>query len=166
MAWPRKNYKPLGDDLTAINKAALGYLSRREYSVAELTAKLRERGADESVLDESIRRLQELHYVDDSRYAAAYVRDRREFHPRGVAVIRRELAARGVDPAVAEKAIEEEYDEDTQRQTLRRLMVKAAAAMPEDEAAAAAYRRGIARRFIAKGFSQGMVFDELKDILL
>ena len=62
MAWPRKNYKPLGDDLTAINKAALGYLSRREYSVAELTAKLRERGADESVLDESIRRLQELHY--------------------------------------------------------------------------------------------------------
>ena len=72
----------------------------------------------------------------------------------------------GVDPAVAEKAIEEEYDEDTQRQTLRRLMVKAAAAMPEDEAAAAAYRRRIARRFIAKGFSQGMVFDELKDILL
>ena len=65
-----------------------------------------------------------------------------------------------------ESDIEEEYDEDTQRQTLRRLMIKAAAAMPEDEAAAAAYRRRIARRFIAKGFPQGMVFDELKDILL
>ena len=164
MSWAKKNAKPLGDDITAINKAALALLGRREYSQKELRAKLTERGADKEVLDAALSRLVEVGYLDDSRYAAAFVRDRRDFHPCGAALIRRDLAAKGVSAELIDIAIEEEYDPERERETLRDLVAKAMAAAPGDEQGRDKYLQRLIRRYLGKGFPQNMVIEELQDI--
>lgn len=161
MAWAKKNSKPLGDDIIAISRVAMSYVSRREYAAEELRKKLIERGAEPAAAKESVDCMVQLRYVDDARFAAAFVRDRREFRPCGEIILRRDLAAKGVSPEIIDNAIAEEYDETRQREALHQLIEKAAASMPEDPAKKRPYVNRVSRRFIGKGFPQSMVMDEI-----
>jgi regulatory protein len=80
---------------------ALRYLGRREYAVAELETKLRQRGVETETLEEVMAFLLEHDLVSDGRYAEAWVRVRvqKGFGP---ARIRAELRRKGVsDPLIA-----------------------------------------------------------------
>jgi regulatory protein len=163
MTWSRH-----GNDLTGdaekIFSASLAYLTRRDYAVAELRHKLLQRGADEQQLELVLARLRQEGYLDDARFAAAFVRDRREFRPCGAAMIRHELALRGVDEELIEAALEAEYGEEQQRQALRKLLAKAQAKLepaPQEPEAARKYRERLYRRLLVKGFPQGMIFSEI-----
>ena len=69
-------------------------------------------------------------------------------------------------PELIAIAIEAEYDEEQQRDALRRLLRKAAALAPyENDDEMKKYKAKIIRRMLSKGFSQSMIWDEL-DILL
>jgi len=152
----------LGDDIQSIRKAALGYLAKREYSCAELKKKLISRGAESLLAAEVIEELKSRGLADDLRYANAFVRDRRDFHPRGAVMIYRELLAKGVEHSVAETAIANEYGEEEQRKALSALMRKDSAAFGAEGDKAAKDR--LIRRMISKGFPQGMIIDILADI--
>ncbi|MBS1348236.1 MAG: regulatory protein RecX [Firmicutes bacterium] len=167
MTWQKsRKTNDLASAPDKILSAALAYLAKREYSELELHRKLLNRGADEAAVATALNSLKEKHYLDDARYAAAYVRDRREFRPCGVAVLKRELTAKGVAMEIIDAAIEEEYDEERQRQALRQLLLKAAAiATSDDDEQIVKYRSKIIRRMLAKGFPQSMVWDEI-DFLL
>lgn len=167
MAWQKsRKTNDLASAPDKILSAALAYLAKREYSELELRRKLLGRGADEAVVATALNALKEKHYLDDARYAAAYVRDRREFRPCGVAVLKRELTAKGVAMEFIDAAIEEEYDEERQRQALRQLLRKAVAIAPaDDEEQMVKYRSKVIRRMLSKGFPQSMVWDEV-DFLL
>ena len=79
-----------------ILKYALKALARRDYSVADLSARLAQRFGHES--QEVIRHLLLRHLLDDRRVAAAYVRSRSN---RGPVRLRDELARRGIpDPII------------------------------------------------------------------
>lgn len=166
MTWQktRKN-----NDLTGapekVLSAALAYLAKREYSELELRGKLTARGAAEDDVAAVAAVLKEKRYLDDGRYAKAYVRDRREFRPCGAAMIRRELAARGIDAELIEEALAEEYDEEQQREALRRLLRKAAANAPDNDEAMSKYRAKIVRRMLSRGFPQSLVWDEIAILL-
>ena len=99
---------PAGDgDWTAVavEAAAVGFLARREHSRAELTRKLAARGAPpdivETVLDDLVRRKLQ----SDARFAESLVASRAG-RGQGPARIRRELAEHGIDPVVADEALE------------------------------------------------------------
>jgi regulatory protein len=79
-------------------------LSRRAWSRAELTARLRRRGAPPDVATEVVTDLTARGYVDDAGYARHWVTTRA---PRGygAARLRAELRARGVAAPVIEAAL-------------------------------------------------------------
>ena len=90
--------------------AGLTLLAARDLSAAQLGDRLRRRGFTPQDIDAAIVRLRREGALDDHRAAAAFARRAMAVRRRGPARIARELAARGVDPSVAEAAIAEALD--------------------------------------------------------
>ncbi len=82
----------------------LDLLTRRDYTEAELRAKLQRRKVDADVADTLLARLRELGLADDARYTEHYVASRRR--SRGRLALRTELRRKGVDPSVVERELE------------------------------------------------------------
>jgi len=80
-------------------------VSRRDYTAAELSGKLRDRGFDADAIADAIDDLRARRVVDDVRVAAGHVRTASAVKGRGRVRIARELAARGLAPEVIEDAL-------------------------------------------------------------
>jgi regulatory protein len=91
---------------------ALKALAAKERTEAEITAWLRDRGAEDSATADAIARLIEEGAIDDERFALRYAEDKRELAGWGPKRIRDALDARGVDPRVIEKAVDAEGPQD------------------------------------------------------
>ncbi len=83
---------------------AVRLLGRREHSRAELARKLSARGVPEQLIDDVLEGLRARRLQSDSRYAESLVNSRAG-RGQGPVRILRELAAQGVDDAVAEEAL-------------------------------------------------------------
>jgi regulatory protein len=85
-------------------ETALQALRHRDRTVAELDARLEERGVGAEARREALDRLERLGYVDDGRVAAARAE---QLALRGVgdALIRHDLEGRGVEGEVIESAL-------------------------------------------------------------
>ena len=82
--------------------------SRREYCVADIRSKLlKALEGDEGKADAALKRLIEEKYVDDLRYATAFVRDKSAIAGWGQVKIRYMLSAKGVSRDVIAQALEE-----------------------------------------------------------
>jgi regulatory protein len=98
-------------DENSLYDYALGALSRRMRSVAELKRLMRNRCPDEAVIDEVVARLKDHKYLNDSSYAAAYSAFRRDNQKFGRRRVVTDLKMKGVHGSVIEKAVEEAYSE-------------------------------------------------------
>ena len=165
MARPGQPKHDLGMAAEQIYAAALVYLGRREYCAAELRQKLLGKGADPQSTEAILTRLKEQGDLDDARFAGAFIRDRREFRPCGAVLMRAQLRARGIDPAIIEAVLTEEYDGEREKEVLRRLIEKAAEQAPEaaDTAGRKRYREKIVRRLLSKGFSLPAILRQMDD---
>ncbi|HML38808.1 MAG TPA: regulatory protein RecX [Bacillota bacterium] len=79
-----------------------------------MRAHLASKGFQEEEIEEELRFLQELHYVDDGRYCGAYI----EYgirKGRGPVRLQRELAEKGIDGELIRQALEESFDRRTER---------------------------------------------------
>jgi regulatory protein len=83
--------------------AGLNLLSRRAHSRVEVRRKLGRRGYGEEEVESTLSRLAELGYLDDRAFAEGHVR--RRSSGLGRLALSAELAARGVDRAVADEAL-------------------------------------------------------------
>jgi regulatory protein len=81
-------------------------LARREYGRAELASRLAGDGFDRDVADAAVERLAAEGLQDDARFAESLVRSRIR-QGQGPVRILKELEQRGIDPEVAERAIDE-----------------------------------------------------------
>ena len=84
---------------------AVGALSRRERTVAELRAWLAAREVDPAEVEEALERLIELGQLDDERYASLFTQDKRELYGWGPGRIRAALVEKGVSRQIAEAAV-------------------------------------------------------------
>lgn len=91
---------------------AVGALSRKERTVAELRGWLADREVDPEEADETIERLIELNQLGDERYAALFAEDKRELFGWGPARIRETLIEKGVPRSIAEGAAGGESADD------------------------------------------------------
>ncbi|MBM3469687.1 MAG: regulatory protein RecX [Armatimonadetes bacterium] len=84
---------------------ALGLLQRRLRSRAELESALRRRGVPRDEALAAIGELARSGWIDDARFARAWIADRLALRPSGARRLRTELAIRGVAPAVIAEAL-------------------------------------------------------------
>jgi len=94
-----------GDTEQAYN-AALGYLSYRPRSRAELVTYLRRHGATDDQVEAIVQRLEQAGLSGDEAFARFWVENRERFRPRGPAALRHELRAKGVESAAIASALE------------------------------------------------------------
>lgn len=162
MAWNRKPKQDLEAEPQQVLPAALRYLGRRDYTAAELRERLSRRGAAAAAIEEALVYLSERNYLDEKRTAAAHIRERLRFAPRGRALVRQELLNRGLAPPLVEEMLAEHYAQELERETLRRfLRAQKIVAVTEPEEQQRRWLK-LARRAAAKGFATELIMSELE----
>ena len=96
-------------DPLAVRAKALALLARRDFCVADLSARLRERGFVEEAVGQVIEELLEERLLNDERYALHYVHAHSQ-RGQGPRRIRQDLSALGVEKALVEAALDEGQD--------------------------------------------------------
>ena len=132
--------------------AGLNLLSRRAHSRVEVRRKLSRRGYGEDEVESTVLRLAELGYLDDRAFAEGHVR--RRSSGLGRLALSAELAARGVERAVADAALGG-LDADGQLASATRLAERLFA-----RKTFAGYREmlnSIGPKLMRRGFSPGTV---------
>lgn len=123
--------------------------SRREYCKSDIAAKISAL-SDTVDAEAMIRKLCEERFIDESRYAAAFVRDKSRLKGWGEVKIRYSLQRKGLDNGTIAEAMGE-IDGEQQMERLAKLM-KAKAQTLKD--AAPAERRAKLMRFaVSRGFT-------------
>lgn len=106
------------DDLERCHIAALRILAYRWNSEAELRRKLTSKRFERDVVDATITRLRDEKWLDDERYAEAFVRNEAmKRHGRGR--IKGALRAAGVDSDSADRAISANLDPEKEMEGLK-----------------------------------------------
>jgi len=80
---------------------AVRFLAQRPRSEYEVRQRLRRGGADEAVIDGVVGKLRTHGLLDDAAFAEYWVEQRQTFRPRGVRLLRAELAHKGIERALA-----------------------------------------------------------------
>lgn len=92
-----------GQETAKIESAALRLLRYRERSVAEMRARLAQKGFADEAVEEEIRDLILRNLLDDERFAGAWIRHKLTISNKGKRLIRAELASKGITSDLFEK---------------------------------------------------------------
>ena len=154
--------KPIPDE-KALYEIAVKALGRRARSIGELRQLLERRKPEQKDIDAVIARLREHGYLDDARFARAFVSSRIENDKQGVRRVQRDLAARRVHPEVIQKAVSAGYEEVDERELLRDyLRRKVRMTKPPKKPSAVAL---LYQRLLRAGFSSATIVKELQGLM-
>jgi regulatory protein len=93
------------DERQVAYQRALGFLSHRPRSRAEIERYLREKGYEAPLIEQTVQRLQETKVLDDEEFARFWRESREQFRPRSSRALRYELRQKGIDKAVIDEAV-------------------------------------------------------------
>jgi len=128
--------------------------SRSERCEADIVAKLRAMGAGEEAVASIIARLRQEHFIDDGRYARAFVRERSEYAGWGRRKIEFALRRKGIEQSAIEAAIDELNSTETEEK-LRSLLAQKNRSTKAPDAYS---RRGKLIRFaLSRGFDMDLI---------
>jgi regulatory protein len=94
---------------------AINFLSYRPRSTKEVSDHLVKKGFVRVFAREVAEQLQSVHLIDDLQFARMYVRDRLQRKPTGQALLRLQLSAKGISPAMADQVLGELISEKDQQ---------------------------------------------------
>jgi regulatory protein len=159
---PFSRPKRIYDNEAALYDYAVGALSRRMRSVAELKRLMRPRVPEGELgallVEVVVRRLKDQNYLNDSSYSAAYSSFRRDNEKFGRRRVITDLKVKGVHGDVIEKAVSDTYagvnEEELARAFLRRKRMK----QPQNNKDVARIFRALMRA----GFTPGVSIRILK----
>ena len=147
--------------------AAIRILKYRFNSEAELRRKLRGKKFEKDEIEDAIERLRREKWLDDERFAGAFVRTRANQRI-GKARIRRELQAAGVEGSTAADALAANVDPEREAESLGELCRKRARALVrrhgEDYLTTPAGRNKLAVYLLKQGYDAALVDEALKEI--
>jgi regulatory protein len=87
--------------------AALRFLSFRRRTEKEIKDRLRKKGFNEKSIGRTIDKLKEYDLVNDSEFAAAWVKERLAYKPRGKKLLAQELWKKGIRKDIIDQVTEE-----------------------------------------------------------
>lgn len=127
-----------------VYEKAVKLLSIRLHTTGELQRKLRTRGFKDSEIFPVLRRLEDLNFLDDLRFAQIFIDNLKRYKDWGYYGIRAKLAARQIPNDVAAEALSEFYTAEDELAVAKRLLQKL-------NRNAAAYQK-LVRALSARGF--------------
>ena len=146
----------------ALYEYAVGALSRRMRSVAELKRLLRQKNIEgddrEAVIEAVIRKLKEQKYLNDADFAAQYTSYRKSNEKFGKLRVITDLKQKGIHGDVIEKAISLAYEDVNEEQLAREHLNRKRMKKPATQKESARIYRALARA----GFSSRVIFKVLK----
>ncbi|MDF2557178.1 MAG: recX [Bacillales bacterium] len=102
------------DDLVSkFFNASMNYISYRPRSEKEIKTYLKEHECEEEIIEEVVNRLSQYGYLDDLKFAMAYVRNEMNVSGKGPLEIRKGLFEKGVIASIQDEALTE-YPEELQ----------------------------------------------------
>jgi regulatory protein len=141
---------------------AIGALARRMRTVAELKRLLRAKAgpaeSSKGMIESVIRRLKDQKYLNDTHYAAAYSRNRKENERFGKRRIIRDLKAKGVHGDIIQSVVASTYEGVNEDQLARQFLERKRIRKPANERETAR----IFRMMMRAGFGAGAIFKVLK----
>lgn len=144
--------------MKVLYQAMTALCARREYCCADIAEKLRKKGATQEQTAVLIDRLIEEGYIDEGRYARAFVHDKILYNGWGRVKVAQHLRAKGVCPAYIQEAMpcitEEQYAEAFQK--VLRSKLRSIKGETDYEV-----RQKLARSLIARGFEPSYVFENI-----
>jgi regulatory protein len=147
--------------------AALRILKYRFNSEVELRRKLRGKRFEKDEIEETILRLRNEKWLDDERFAAAFVRTRANKRV-GQLRIRRELHAAGVSQSDAKDAVTANVDPEREQEALRELCRKRARMLVrrhgEEYLRTSEGRNKLVGYLLKQGYDAGLIREALKEI--
>jgi regulatory protein len=163
MPFARKSAKPRAPlDEAALFDYAVKALGRRMRTEAELRRILQGRAAagesGETAVNAVVRKLKEMHYLNDAAFAETYARLRHENDKLGARRVRRDLEQKGIHAGLISEAVDARYAGADEEKLAREHLERRHIQKPEDEREMAR----IARRLVAAGFSTGTVYKILR----
>lgn len=93
---------------------ALQFIQHRPRSIEETRRRLDKKGFGEEVVQSTLERLQEKHYLDDSEFARIWIENRNEFRPRSDRLLSYELRLKGLADKVIAQALEKHGGDQTE----------------------------------------------------
>ena len=139
---------------------ALGARMRTERELRRLMAQRAEPGPHgERAMDAVVRKLVEMRYLSDERFAADYTRLRKEGNKLGRRRVAQDLAARGVSKELAGAALGEAYEGVDEVALARQYCARKRMKKPEGEKE----QTRAMGRLLRAGFSAGTVFKVLRE---
>lgn len=103
----------LDEHLQRALELAHAYLNRRDRTVSEVRRQLERKGIAADTAAAAIAVLCEQRYLDDGRFAALFMSDKRELEQWGNERIRRGLLARGIDGDLAQRTLDAATEDGT-----------------------------------------------------
>ncbi len=141
------------EQTNAYNKAAL-LCSKMETCTADILEKLKKWALSNDQAQAVIAKLKEEKYLDDERFARAYVKDKYRFNHWGRQKIEFMLRAKHISSEILELAFEE-IEEETYANGLRKILAdKAKSVKAKDQYDK---RNKLMRFALSRGFESGMV---------
>jgi regulatory protein len=111
---------------------AMRLLAYRERSEHELRKRLREKQCPETAVDEVLRECKRTGLIDDCRFAEAFVNTRMIQKPSAKRMLLSDLRAKGVNPVIAETAVNKCFEERSEEDVARELVQRKARRMSGD----------------------------------
>jgi regulatory protein len=149
--------------------AALRILKYRFNSEAELRRKLRSKKFEKEEIDATIARLHQEKWLDDERFAGAFVRTRANKRI-GTRRIVRELQVAGIGQSEAKEAVAANVEPEREREALVELGHKRARMLVrrhgEDFLSTADGRNKLAGYLLKQGYDAALVREALKEIIV
>jgi regulatory protein len=159
---------PDEDPASAARAIVLRQLTGSAKSRKQLADKLAERLVPAEVAAAVLDRFEEVRLIDDAEFAQMWVRSRSEGRKLARSALRRELAEKGIDPELAEAALEQLGPGDEQR-AARELVSRRITPRSLAEAAVPAGREKLTRRLVGqlarKGYAPSMALSIVREEL-
>jgi regulatory protein len=149
-------------DAESLYEYAVGALSRRMRTVAELKRLMRERvrlqDNGNEIMEAVVERLKQQRYLNDTQYATTYSHYRQENEKFGRMRVVQDLKIKGVHPDVIEKTVGEAYSGVNEEDLARRFLQKKRTKRPKDQKETAR----VFRLLVRAGFSSRAIIKVLK----
>ena len=105
-------------------RVAMDYLSRAEHSRYQLSLKLLKKGYTSVEIDPALDYLESKHYLDDSRYAEAWLRSRAIHQYEGRRKMFAGLVSRGINGKIADKSLNDYFTQTDEIELCDKAIVK------------------------------------------